>query len=185
MSEHLQHNEHRNSEKLTHKEVTEHRSEQIHRKELSAEVHEHGNNEQLKNIQKSVESQAISAKEYSRGEDSESKSHPVLISKQIKNMTFVRALTRTRKRLSGPERALSKIIHNQTIDKVSEVASKTVARPPALLGGALMAFFGSIALLFVVRRFGYEYNYTIFFLLFSAGYVAGLIGESLLRTFKR
>jgi hypothetical protein len=100
-------------------------------------------------------------------------------------MTFARTLTRTRKRLNGTERTLSRIIHNPTVDRVSEVASKTVARPPALLGGAITAFFGSIALLFIVKRFGYEYNYTLFFILFVGGYVIGVVSESLLRFLRR
>lgn len=135
----------------------------------------------LENIKAQVETQAVSGKEYSRGEDSETKQHPVLVSKELKQMTFTRALTRTRKQLSAPERGFSKFIHASAVDKTSEVISKSIARPSAMLGGSLVGMLGSFIFLMLVRNNGYEYNFFVLFILFAIGYAVGLFVEVVFR----
>lgn len=160
-------------------------AEKILNTEHQPEQKKHVSGEQLNAIKASVEKQAISGKEYSRGEDSETKQHPVLVSKQLKQMAFSRALTRTRKHLSAPSKALSKFVHNPAIDKVSEVSSKTVARPSALLSASAFSFIGSLILLLAVKKYGFEYNFFAFILLFVMGYIAGLFIELLYRSVSR
>ena len=42
--------------------------------------------------------------------------------------------------MSAPARVFSKFIHNKTVEKVSDVVASTVARPNAILSGAVCAF---------------------------------------------
>ena len=70
-------------------------------------------------------------------------------------------------------------------DKVSELTAKTVARPAGMLGGGLCAFLGSLLLLYVSRRYGYEYNFFSLVIFLFAGYVLGFILEFGYRGLKR
>ncbi|HMT18788.1 MAG TPA: hypothetical protein PKD20_03425 [Candidatus Saccharibacteria bacterium] len=136
-------------------------------------------------IARRVEQHAISGKERSAAEHQRPKHHPVLINKQLKDMAYSRTMTRVRKRLPLPSRAFSKVIHSKVVDKPSEFVGKTVARPSSMLGGAFFAAFGSCVLLWITKRYGYEYNYLAILLMFIAGMALGLTAEIIYRTAKR
>lgn len=104
---------------------------------------------------------------------------PLNITRELKAITVQRELTHIRRKLSAPQRALSKLIHQPAIRAVSETAGKTVSRPSGLLGGSLVAFLGTTSYLYVAKHYGYKYNYLLFFILFFGGFVIGLILELL------
>lgn len=157
-----------------------------HERELTNAEKQHGNKEQLNKIQEAVEKHAISGKEHSAGEHQNTKSqHPVIVNKQLKDMAFSRAMTRTRKKLSPVSRGFSKIVHNSVVDQTSEFVGKTIARPQGMMWGALFAFLGSSALLWLTKHYGYEYNYLAVVLLFVIGAVAGTALEALIRLFRK
>jgi hypothetical protein len=176
------------SEKFTHRSPesshahggeTEHRTR--HEAEIPQHAHEHGNEEQLEAQRLVVEQHAKSAHEHAHSKQENTPHHPVLINKQLKETAFSRSMIRTRKKLSAPSRALSKVIHTPVIEQTSETLSKTVARPSSMLGGAFFALLGTSILLWVTRRYGYEYNYLAVILLFGGGLVIGLSIEGLWR----
>ncbi len=179
MSEHTSPH-HERGEKLP---TLEHNVEHKHghtERELTHAEKQHGSREHLENIQKSVEQQAVSAHERTALHHEHTKQHPVLVNKQLKDLAFARAMTRTRKKLSTPSKAFSRIIHSPVIDSSSEFIGKTVARPSSMMGGAVAAFIGTSILLWATRHYGYEYNYLLVILLFVAGAIIGVLGESLL-----
>jgi hypothetical protein len=139
----------------------------------------------VEHIAQKVEQHAVSGKEYSRGETSEHKNHPMLVNRELMSMAYARALTRVRKRLSAPSRTFSKVVHAKAIEKPSEVIGATVARPSGLLGGAFIALIGTSILFWVSRHYGYEYNYLAAVLLFGLGMIVGLSVEGLVHIFKR
>ncbi|HSX53183.1 MAG TPA: hypothetical protein VLF90_02320 [Patescibacteria group bacterium] len=100
-----------------------------------------------------------------------------MVNKDLKAEAFQRALNRTRKHLSSPERGLSKAIHQPVVDAISGVAEKTIARPTGLLTGAIVALIGSSYVFYSAKHYGWHYNYLIVFILFVGGYVVGLILE--------
>jgi hypothetical protein len=100
-------------------------------------------------------------------------------------MKYKRTLQSVQKDLSTPEKALSKVIHNPTVDALSEVAGKTVARPSGFLTGAIFAFVGSSAFLWISKHYGYKYNFLLFVIFFGVGFVVGLVLEALLRLVHR
>ncbi|MFT4532066.1 MAG: hypothetical protein ACI9T8_000067 [Candidatus Saccharimonadales bacterium] len=159
------------------------KSSSIHEKELSKSEKEHGSKEHVQELIKSAENNAASAKEFSNTE-TENTAHPVLVNRQLKNIAFSRALTRARKKLSIPSRVFSKVIHNEALDRSSEFVGKTVARPVSMLSGAVFAFIGTSALLWLTRKYGYEYNYLVVVLLFGGGWLLGIVGELALRKLK-
>ncbi len=154
-------------------------------KELTQTEKQHGTENHIDTLSKSVEKQAISGKETAKGEHSPVNHHPVLINKQLKDMAFSRALTRARKKLPLPDRAFSRVIHNPVIDRSSDFVGKTIARPTPLLSGAFLAFIGSTALLWISRHYGYRYNYLVTLILFFGGAIIGLFAEILWKMAKK
>jgi cobalamin biosynthesis Mg chelatase CobN len=92
---------------------------------------------------------------------------------------------RTQRQLSGAERTFSKVIHQPAVDAVSNAAEATVARPYSLLVGGLFSAAASLAVLYICRHYGYEYNFLIGLASFAGGFVLGLVAEGLYRLFKR
>lgn len=104
-----------------------------------------------------------------------------LINKELKDAMLVRTLSRIQKQLKPTERTFSKIVHNKPIDKVSTIGEKTIARPYGILGGALLAFLGSIFSTFLSKQFGLNYNLILFTLLFATGYILAICIEGIIR----
>lgn len=110
---------------------------------------------------------------------------PLLVNADLKNIKYKRTLQSVRKDLRPTERVLSKVIHNQTVDAVSELAGKTIARPSGFLTGAVLAFVGSSVYLWITKHYGYEYNFLLFVMFFAAGFGIGLLLELVLRLMHR
>ncbi len=132
-----------------------------------------------------VEAQAVSGKELAPSPSHENNHHPVLVNKQLKDTAYNRTMVRVQKHLSLPSRTFSKVIHSQLLDKPSELASKTVARPSGMLGGTFFAMLGTLGLFWLTRKYGYEYNYLMAIVLFIGGAIIGLTAEAVLKVLKR
>ncbi len=99
------------------------------------------------------------------------------VNQELKAITLRRELKQIRRKLSPPERVLSKLVHQPVVRVVSEAASKTISRPSGLLGGGLVAFLGTSSYLYLAKHFGFTYNYLIFLGLFFGGFIIGLVLE--------
>lgn len=88
-----------------------------------------------------------------------------------------KTLKAIRQNLTPSERTFSKFIHSPVIYNVSELTSKTLARPYAILSGGIVAIIGSAGYLYYSKHLGYKYNYFVPLLLFAVGLVAGVIVE--------
>lgn len=154
-------------------------------------IHEHGeqasneHQEALRNIQRSIEQHAISGQETNPAESEPKQPGQLFVNQELKSLALDRTLTRIRRRLSTPEKALSRVVHQPAIDKISQMTSQTVARPSGLLGGGVVALFGSFFLLYIAKHYGFEYNFLAFFALFIGGYFAGLLVEICLRLVRK
>jgi hypothetical protein len=93
-------------------------------------------------------------------------------------------MERVQQEMSAPARAFSKVIHNKAIEKVSDLTSTTVARPNALLSGAICAFILVAGLYLHARYFGYALQGSETIVAFIIGYSIG-IAFDLLRTMLR
>lgn len=148
----------------------------------ASDAKEHSSTEKLKGIQKNVENLAISGKEMNPSEshkDSTPSYAPV--NDDLKATTYRRTMKANRRHLRPQERVFSKVIHQPIIEKVSEVAGATVARPSGIIGGGLLAVLGSSILLWITKKYGYEYNYLVYMILFVGGFALGIIIELALR----
>ena len=72
------------------------------------------------------------------------------------------------------DRALSRIIHQPVVSRLSEGVGQSLTRPSGLLGGSLVAFLGSSGYLYLARHIGFTYNYSVFWLLLVGGFVFGI-----------
>ena len=77
------------------------------------------------------------------------------ISKKERDASFKKHMAQTQAEMSAPARAFSKIIHNKAVEKTSEVVGATVARPNAILSGAVVAFILVLAVYVIAKNLGY------------------------------
>ncbi len=153
------------------------------RAEADTETHDE---EVLESIKADVDTKAISKEDYSKGEAAgENTPAATYISSELKQMGFRRSLNNARRQMSAPAKTLSKVIHQPVVEKMSEAAAPTVARPSGVLGGGIAALLGSSILLYVSKHSGFRYNYLVFILLFVGGFVGGMAVELVVRALIR
>ncbi len=185
------------SEKHPHS--PEHQAEKLLEIEQQPRIEAHSHNEshesepslerpQVEQIRSQIEQQAAPAEDLKPAEKHETSDrdhHPLMLNKHLKDTAYDRTMVRVQKKLALPDRALSKLIHSPLIDKPAEVAGKTIARPSGMLGGALFSLIGTSLVLWLARKYGYEYNYLIALLTFAAGIVLGLLVEGIYRLLRQ
>lgn len=141
---------------------------------------EPGNNEDsIEKLRNRIEEEAVSGKEKSAGEHQADKKEPGFrIDKTAKNDAYKKTLKSVRHKLPRRQRAFSKVIHQPTVEKISEVGSKTVARPSALLSAGFFAFIGTTAIVWISRYYGFRYNFFVYIVLLIGGFLFGLLAEA-------
>lgn len=92
-----------------------------------------------------------------------------------KNAKFNTIMHDTQSQMSPAGRTFSKLIHNPAVEKVSDISSKTVARPNAILAGSMMAFALVLSVYLIARHYGYPLSGTETMLAFAFGWVLGLM----------
>lgn len=174
------------SKELHHKPHVE--STSYHEAEQQNKEHEERKKslESLESIRKKVEQQATTRESAKIEKNTDEPSAtPRLITKHIKMERYKSTLSHVRRSLSPAQRIMSKLIHQPTIETISEVGAKTVARPSGLLGGSLVALMGSLSVIIVAKRIGFEVPNSIFWVLFLTGFLAGIVIEVFIKYFKK
>ena len=139
----------------------------------------HEKQEQLDAIRQEVshEAQPINKEKIDATSSEKTKAPQGPINKELKNMMRARTLTRIRKELKAPDKVLSKVIHSKPVETASAIGEKTIARPKGLLGGAIIALFGTLVTLYMAKHYGFRYNLLLFFMLFVVGYAISTLFE--------
>jgi hypothetical protein len=99
------------------------------------------------------------------------------LTKTLKDEKYVHTLVQTQTQLKGPEKSFSKLIHRPSVERFSNLAADTVARPSGILGGASGALVGSLIVLLSAKHYGFAYNFLLFLFLFAGGFALGLVVE--------
>lgn len=160
--------------------------ENLQRARQEAGRAESDHHQEVEHIRQQVHEQAVSGREYTVGENESSPaSHSFGTHKALKAQSYKQTLASIRRHLSKPEKRLSKVIHGQRVEKVSNVGAQTIARPIGLATGGLCAFVGSVVVLYLSRRYGFTYNFSLFLILFAGGYLAGSLLEFIVKLLKR
>jgi hypothetical protein len=100
-------------------------------------------------------------------------------SKAEQKASFTATMTEVQSQMSAPGRAFSKVIHNPTVEKVSEVAGNTIARPNSLLSGAVFAFVLTLAVYLVAKNIGYPLSGFESIGAFIIGWIIGIVYDFL------
>jgi hypothetical protein len=136
----------------------------------------------IEQLEHRARSQATTSTEYNNAKTEQPPAEqPMGSYSRLKYQAYTRTLAQVQSRLKRPEKTLSKVIHQPIVEAVSEASGKTVARPSGLLGGGICALLGSLLLLYLARRHGFTYNYSIFIIFLVGGYVVGLLLETLFK----
>jgi len=97
------------------------------------------------------------------------------IRKQDLDATYKRTMKQVQSELSPSSRAFSKVIHTKAVEKTSEALESTVARPNAILAGAIGAFVITLAIYLLAKHFGYRLSGSETIAGFIIGWVCGIL----------
>lgn len=78
-----------------------------------------------------------------------------MITQKDRDASFVATMSEVQTHMTPASRSFSRVIHNKTVEKVSETTAATIARPNAILSGAVMAFIVTLALYLIAKNLGY------------------------------
>lgn len=101
------------------------------------------------------------------------------ISKSQKAESYKRTMKHVQDELSPSSRVFSKIIHTKAIEKTSEVLGSTIARPNAMLAGAVSAFVLTLGVYVMAKTLGYKLSGFETIAAFIVGWVIGVIYDYL------
>jgi hypothetical protein len=99
--------------------------------------------------------------------------------KSERTASYKRTMTHVQSEMSAPSRAFSKVIHNKVVEKASDVAGATVARPNAILAGSIFAFVFTLATYLIAKHYGYQLSGFETIGSFALGWVVGLLFDYL------
>lgn len=167
----------------------EHNERIARQHETRAEHAKHEHQENITQILDKVEKSSLSKKElkeHAGPQANRTEHHPKYSAGgQLGDNTLKQTLKKVRRDLNPRERVLSRVIHNPTVEKVSEVSANTIARPSGLLAGGVASFVISLAILWICHYYGYEYNFYLGLISFPIGFLIGLLGEFATKPLRR
>lgn len=128
--------------------------------------------EKLKDV---IEQQARTKEDYQKQSEAnkhDSNPHRHYLTRKTKINVYHQTMDDVRSHLTPAEQRFSKIIHNDTVEAISDFGSKTIARPSGILGGATILVFGSFIVLYFAKRYGFEVPLSLFASLYIFGFIA-------------
>lgn len=108
---------------------------------------------------------------------------PSFVNKNMKKTAYKKELTKIQHNLKKPQKAFSRFIHIDNIERASDIGAKTVARSSGILGGGIVALLGSCVYLWMSKNYGFSYNYFVFIILFILGFLLGIVVELIIKPF--
>jgi len=143
--------------------------------ELSPKDNEANTEKARKDAMESAVSVEAGGKEKEKPKDAQSPPRRGPIDKKTQEKSYKQTMSRVRSDLPVGSRSFSKLIHNKTVEKTSEVLASTVARPNAILAGAATAFILTLIAYTVAKTLGYGLSGSETIAAFIIGWVLGLI----------
>ncbi|MES2631179.1 MAG: hypothetical protein V4611_04440 [Patescibacteria group bacterium] len=122
----------------------------------------------------SVEAGSAEKKKKESSTSPASKRHGV-VSKKQKDTNYKKEMAKLQAELPPAQRNFSKVIHNPVVEKTSEVVGSTIARPNAVLAGAIVAFFAVLVVYLTAKHFGYVLSGFETIGAFIVGWVLGIL----------
>lgn len=145
-----------------------------------AESAKNNHTENLKNIREEIEKEAESANKTATAETHQEEpdaANTYWYSREYRDLAFKQLLGKVQAHLSSSEKLASKVMHQPTIEKVSDLGGKTVARPSGVLVGSIFSFVASLLTYLLAKQNGYDMSYSIFIASFVGGFILGIAAE--------
>lgn len=142
---------------------------------------EHERKTKLEHSREKIDELAIEPKlEFSK-EDAP----PLPPTKREKVLLYKQTLTQLQRELpKRSSRLFSRVIHQPSIERITETAGKTLFRPSLMLGASIGALLGGSLVYISAKHYGFELSGSEFMIFGLVGALAGLTCESL-KTFWR
>ena len=100
-----------------------------------------------------------------------------------RNSLYRHELKEMQSKLPAIQRTFSKVIHNTSVDKISDLTQETVFRPSAMIGGAVVGLILGITIYVVASIYKYSISNLEILLLAFLGSLFGVLVESVVRRF--
>ena len=116
-----------------------------------------------------------SAEKKKKANDSPAGRRHGVVSKKEQKASYTQHMKKLQAELPPVQRGFSKIIHNPVVEKTSEAIGSTIARPNAILAGAVVAFFAVLIVYLTAKHFGYVLSGFETIGAFIVGWVLGVL----------
>lgn len=97
------------------------------------------------------------------------------IGKKQQNESFTHTMSHIQNELSVGSRTFSKIIHNKAVEGATNALGNTIARPNAILAGAIVAFILTLLTYVVAKTIGYALSGFETIAAFIIGWLIGIL----------
>lgn len=101
------------------------------------------------------------------------------ISKKQHDESYSRTMSRVQNELSTGSRIFSKFVHNKIIDSTSNFVGNTIARPNAILAGAVVGFILTLLVYTIAKTTGYALSGFETIASFIVGWIIGIVFDYL------
>ena len=91
------------------------------------------------------------------------------------NETFNQAMSHVQAQMHRSSRPVSRFIHRPMVEKLSNLAGQTIARPNAILAGGITAFLGVLAIYNYARFAGLSLQGSETLVTFAVGWAIGTV----------
>lgn len=145
--------------------------------ELSRETKEEAEHN-IEKAREEVNKEATSGRETSPSEHKKDSEPSAPISRS-RDESYHKTMKRVQTEMSAPERVFSKVIHNPTVERTSEIIGSTVARPDAVLSGSIFACILVLGFYALARYNGFSLSGFETIGAFIVGWVLGIIFDFL------
>lgn len=153
--------------------------------------HKRFNDKEAHQAAETARHDAIKEAVFSKEQGKERRSHQAdrynasrsVITRDDREAGFERTMDEVRKHLPRSTRPFSRFIHAPTVERLSDAAGKTIARPNAILAGGITAFIVVLTLYFYAKFAGFALSGSETILAFGAGWIMGTLFDALKATF--
>lgn len=123
--------------------------------------------------------QSIEARQEKKSEKQLHSSRRSAINKKELRKSYKGTLRQIQHEMPAHSRLFSKVIHNQFIEKTSDILGSTIARPNSMLYGSLFAFLLTLLVYLLAKNMGYVLSGSETILAFLIGWLFGVIVDYL------
>lgn len=166
-------------ETLNNKELTLNQLEKYQKIDIQSKKIEQYNSSNKEKVFNEAHKIAVKSEKisYEKKDQDNIKYNNQTINKKALDKSYAKTLNDTQSVLTPSSRTFSKIIHNKAIEPISNVIGNTIARPNAILFGAVFSFISTLIIYLVAKKIGYTLSGFEPIIAFIIGWFIGIIHD--------